>query len=773
VHSLAHLCVDFLRSLALAQRIEVKLIVAGEHLVFDHVLTYVCAIMCAAIFEESDQANACLAVFAGAPSDMTVTADEPRKAPAEPRAERRRHVLSKHGVELVDEFAWLKAANWQQVIRDPSRLDPAIRAYLDAENRYTEQILGDTAELQATLYAELKGRIRQDDASVPTADGAFAYFVRYRSGAQHPLVCRHAGAGGADETLLDANALAADHRFFQLGATRHSPDHRLLAWASDDSGSEFYAIRVRDIERATDLADVIPDTVGNVVWRKDAAGFYYVRLDSDHRPSMVFEHRLGTAIEDDRLLYEEADARYFVTLSRLRSGDYAEISVHDHETSESWLIDLHADAAVPRLIAQRTPGIRYDVEHHPHLFGQNALVLRTNADAEDFKLAWTPLASPAHSRWRDLVEHRSGTYLVTFALLRDWLIRLERENGLPRIVVRDLISADEHTISFPEEVYSLAIENGFEFASQTLRFSYSSMTTPTEIWDYDLATRARSLRKRHDIPSGHDPSHYVTRRLMARAADGQTVPLSILYRKDLRPRGRAPCLLYGYGAYGLAVPASFDANRLSLVDRGFVYVIAHVRGGSENGWRWYKDGKLTNKSNSFRDFITAAEYLIAEGWVSREKIVAHGISAGGMLMGAVANLRPDLFAGILAEVPFVDVLNTMLDAELPLTPPEWLEWGDPIADATAFQEIRGYSPYDNVSAQNYPSMLVLAGLMDPRVLYWEPAKWVARLRSRRTNHNLLALRTNMDAGHAGSAGRFERLKDIALCYAFALKVAQP
>jgi len=750
-----------------------KLIVAGAHLVFAQFLTYVCATMSAAIFEESDEPAPCMASFATAPSDLATTVEGARQRLAEPRAERRRHVLSQHGVDLVDEFAWLKAANWQQVIRDPSRLDPAIRAYLDAENRYSEQILGDTAELQATLYAELKSRIRQDDASVPTADGGFAYFLCYRSGAQHPLVCRQARAGGAEEVLLDANALAANRSFFQLGATRHSPDHRLLAWASDESGSEFYTIRVRDTERATDLADVIPDTVGNVVWRADAAGFFYVRLDSNRRPSRVFEHRLGTAVAHDRLLYEEDDARYFVTLSRLRSGDYAAISVHDHETSESWLIDLHAAAATPRLVAQRMPGIRYEVEYHPDLFGRRALVLCTNANAEDFKLAWTPLAFPDRQHWRDLVEHRPRIYLVTFVLLRDWLIRLERENGLPRIVVRDLLSAEEHTICFPEQVYSLAIESGFEFVSEILRFSYSSMTTPTEIWDYDLVARTRSLRKRHDIPSGHDPSRYVTRRLMARAADGQTVPLSILHRKDFQPGGRAPCLLYGYGAYGLSVPAAFDANRLSLVDRGFVFVIAHVRGGTEKGWRWYRDGKLANKQNSFRDFIAAAEYLIAEGWVSRKKIVAQGVSAGGMLMGAVANLRPELFAGILAEVPFVDVLNTMLDATLPLTPPEWLEWGNPIADATAFQEIRSYSPYDNVGAQNYPSMLVLAGLMDPRVLYWEPAKWVARLRSRRTNQNLLALRTNMDAGHGGSAGRFERLKDIALCYAFAIKVAQP
>jgi len=756
----------------LTRQIKMKLIVAGKQLVFDQLIAYVCATMSAAMFEENDQPNPCMASFATAPSDLATRVEEPRKAPGEPRAERRRHVLGQHGVNLLDEFAWLKAVNWQQVIRDPSRLDPAIRAYLDAENRYSEQILGDTAALQATLFSELKGRIRQDDASVPTEDGAFAYFFCYREGAQHPLVCRQARTGGTEEILLDANALATDHSFFRLGATRHSPDHRLLAWTSDETGSEFYTIRVRDIERGTDLDDIVPDAVGDVVWRADAAGFFYVRLDSNLRPSRVFEHHLGTGVEHDRLLYEENDARYFVTLSRLRSGHYAKISVHDHETSESWLVDLHAEVAVPRLIAQRTPGIRYEVEYHPRLFGQSALVLLTNAGAEDFKLAWTPLAFPDRQHWQDLVEHRPGIYLAMFALLRDWLIRLERENGLPRIVVRNLLSAEEHTISFPEAVYSLGIEGGFEFVSEVLRFSYSSMTTPTEIFDYELVARTRTLRKRHDIPSGHDPSRYVTRRLMARAADGQVVPLSILHRKDFRSDGQAPCLLYGYGAYGLSIPAAFDANRLSLVDRGFVFFIFNDPAATEKGWHWYQDGKLANKSNSFRDFIVAAEYLIAEGWASPEKIVAHGVSAGGMLMGAVANLRPELFAGIVAEVPFVDVLNTMLDATLPLTPPEWLEWGNPIADATAFHEIRSYSPYDNVSAQNYPSMLVLAGLMDPRVLYWEPAKWVARLRARRTNQNLLALRTNMDAGHGGSAGRFERLKEIALCYAFAIKVAQ-
>jgi oligopeptidase B len=400
------------------------------------------------------------------------------------------------------------------------------------------------------------------------------------------------------------------------------------------------------------------------------------------------------------------------------------------------------------------------------------LIIRTTADgAEDFKIVWTPLATPDRAHWRDLVAHRQGVYILSFTVLRDWLIRLEREDGLPRIVVRRLDSGEEHVIAFAEEAYSLGIEGGYEFATDLLRFAYSSMTTPSEIWDYDLASRIRALRKRQEIPSGHDPADYVTRRLLAPTAGGETVPISLLHRKDLVPHGNTPCLLYGYGAYGISIPAGFSSNRLSLVDRGFVYAIAHVRGGTEKGWRWYREGKLADKPNTFHDFIAASEYLIAQGWTERGRIVAHGGSAGGTLIGAVANMRPDLYAGLIAEVPFVDVLNTMLDDALPLTPPEWPEWGDPIRDAAAFRTILSYSPYENVRAQPYPAILALAGLTDPRVLYWEPAKWIARLRRLRTDRNLIAFRTNLDAGHAGAAGRFDRLKEVALTYAFAVKVA--
>ena len=690
--------------------------------------------------------------------------------PPPPRAERRPTTSVRHGVTLADDYAWLRAENWREVMRDPSVLDPAIRAYLEAENAYQKAALAHTEPLQEKLFAEMKGRIKEDDSSVPSPDGAYAYYYRYREGGQHRIVCRAPRGGGAEQTLLDGDALAAGKAYFQLGVTHHSPDHRLLAWSADDNGSEYDTLRVRDLATGHDLADEIPDVEGAPVWAADSSAFYYVRLNANHRPSRVYRHRLGHAAAEDALVYEEKDERYFVSLGQAQSGRFAEISVHDHETSECWLVDLHSHDAAPSLVAARETSVQYDVDHHPNWDGEETLVIRTNAGgAEDFKIVLAPLARPGRDNWRDLVPHRRGTYILSVIVFADWMIRLEREDGLPRIVVRRLATGEEHTIAFAEEAYSLGADSGYEFATDQLRFHYSSMTTPNETWDYDLPARARTLRKRQEVPSGHDPSVYVTRRLFATAPDGESVPISILYRRDIKPDGTAPCLLYGYGSYGYAMPASFSTARLSLVDRGFVYAIAHVRGGTDKGWHWYQDGKLTKKPNTFSDFIVAGEHLRAQGYAGR--IVAHGGSAGGLLMGAIANMRPELFAGIIAEVPFVDVINTMLDDSLPLTPPEWQEWGNPITDAQAFHTMLGYSPYDNVRAQDYPAILALAGLTDPRVTYWEPAKWVARLRTLNTSRNLIALRTNMDAGHGGAAGRFDRLKEVALSYAFAIDAA--
>ena len=699
--------------------------------------------------------------------------NKPTSPDMPPLAERRASTSTRHGITLTDDFAWLRAANWQAVMRDPGQLDPAIRDYLEAENAYADRALADTVALQDALFHEMKGRIKEDDSSVPAPDGPYAYYVRYRDGGQHPLVCRQPRAGGAEAVLIDGDELAHGKAYFHLGGTQHAPDHGLLAWSCDEAGAEFYTIRVRDVATGVDRADVVPDARGSVVWTNNACAFYYVRLDRNHRPSRVFRHRIGTPVEDDVLIHEEEAPGYFVSVGATQSRRFAEISIHDHETSESWLLDLAETVVRPVLVAPRRKQVQYSVEHHPALFGQEALVLSTNSDgAEDFKIVWTPLAQMDPANWREVVPHRPGIYLLSYVVLADWLVRLEHEDGLPRIVIRHLKSGEEHAIAFAEEAYSLGLDGGYEFDTNLVRFTYSSMTTPAEVWDYDLATRERTLRKRQEVPSGHDPSAYVTRRLFAPTADGETVPISLLHRKDLPRDAGAPCLLYGYGAYGISMPAGFSTNRLSLVDRGFVFAIAHVRGGTEKGWRWYREGKLKKKANTFADFIAAAQFLAAEGWTQPHRIVAQGGSAGGMLVGAVANMRPDAFGAIIAEVPFVDVLNTMLDDSLPLTAPEWPEWGNPIADAEAFATIAGYSPYDNVGRHAYPPMLVLAGLSDPRVTYWEPAKWVARLRHLKADGNVLAFRTNMEAGHAGAAGRFDRLKEVALSYAFAIEVAK-
>jgi oligopeptidase B len=658
-------------------------------------------------------------------------------------------------------------------MRDPRLLDPMIRKHLENENGYADDVLAATVPLQQALIAEMRGRIKEEDATVPAADGAFSYFTRYRDGGQHPSICREPRGGGAGEVLIDGDAIAVGKAFFRLGATAHSPDHRLLAWSADETGAELFTIRVRDLARMAELQDVVPETAGDVVWTRDCSAFYYVRLDAQHRPSSVHRHRLGADVREDIEVYDVADGGRFVSLSRLQSGRFAAISVHDHDTSEALLIDLEDADAGPMLVAPRETAMRYEVEHHPDFGGYPALLMRTNAgDAEDFKIAWTPLAATAREHWRDVVPHRPGVFILGFAVLRDWLICLEREDNLPRIVVRRIGSEDEHTIAFDEEAYSLDLHEGFEFETDTLRFSYSSMTTPSEVWDYDLASRTRTLRKRQEIPSGHDPGAYVTRRVLAKAPDGEAVPVSLLYRKTTSLDGTAPMLVYGYGSYGMSIPAAFISNRLSLVDRGFVFAIAHVRGGTEKGWRWYREGKLAAKQNTFSDFIAATEHLVTRKFAAPDKVVAQGGSAGGLLIGAVANQRPDLYAALIAEVPFVDVLNTMLDDTLPLTPPEWAEWGNPITDPAAFATIRAYSPYDNVRAQDYPAVLVLAGLTDPRVTYWEPAKWVARLRHRKTDRNAVVLRVNLDAGHAGAPGRFDRLKEVALGYAFAIAAVE-
>ncbi|MFN3853320.1 MAG: S9 family peptidase [Phreatobacter sp.] len=689
-----------------------------------------------------------------------------------PQAERRPRETVVHGTRLVDDYAWLRADNWQEALRDPSLLPADIRAHLQAENDHAERVLAPLKPLIAAMVREMRGRIKEDDSGVPLPDGPFDYFDRYREGGQHPLVCRRPrGVEGAETILIDGDALAEGKAFFTLGGASHSPDHRLLAWSYDDTGSEYYTLHVRDLASGQDLADRVPETAGDAVWSDDATRLYYIRLDDNHRPLRVFRHVVGTPAADDGLVHQETDTTVFVGLGEATAGGLAFITGSQSDSTDLRVLDLTDPEARPRLVLPRAGETKYDPDYHPDFNGRPTLFLRTNADgAEDYKIVAAPLADPSPANWTEIVPHRPGVLVLSVMVLADWLVRLERENALPRIVIRNLTSGEEHAIAFAEEAYSLGVVPGYEFATDTLRFVYSSMTTPAETWDYDMRARTRVLRKRQEVPSGHDPAAYVTRRLMAPATDGETVPVSLVYRRGTPLDGTAPCLLYGYGSYGASMPASFSTARLSLVDRGFVYAIAHVRGGMEKGYRWYRTGKREHNLNTFTDFIAAAEHLIAEGYTARGRIVAQGGSAGGLLMGAVANMRPDLFAGILAEVPFVDIVNTILDDTLPLTPPEWLEWGNPITDEAAFRRMLSYSPYDNVRPQAYPPILALGGVSDPRVTYWEPAKWVARLRATRTDSNPVLLITNMEAGHGGAAGRFDRLAEIARSYAFAVAV---
>ncbi len=681
-----------------------------------------------------------------------------------PVAKRVAHSHTHHNVTVEDPYAWLRADNWQEVMQKPEALDAEIRAYLEAENSFYEAQFGKpTAELQDRIYREIRGRIKEDDSGVPSPDGPWAYNSRMLEGKQYPQIVRTPRDGGTEEVLLDCNIEAGDGYFGFAGAA-HDPSHRTLAWAADRAGSEYYDIVLRDIATGTDSDEIIAETAGSYVWSNDSRSIYYAEYDDNHRPFRVRRHDLGTPQENDPIVYEEKDPGFFVGVGKTLSDRLIVIDAHDHQTSEVWLIDAKAGGE-PRLVAPRLVDREYEIEERDGL-----LYIRTNADgAEDYKIVTVPADNPGAEHWQDLVPHREGVLILDIALLKNHLLRLEREDGLPRIVARDLRTGNEETVRFEEEAYSIGMSTGYEFDTAVFRLSYSSPTTPNQTFDVDLDTGQRTLLKTQEVPSGHDPDAYETRRLFAIAPDGEEVPVTLLYRKGIALDGTNPTLLYGYGAYGMSMPASFSVSVLSLVDRGFVYAIAHVRGGMEKGYRWYRQGRREHKTNTFTDYIAAAEMLIERGYTAKGRIVAQGGSAGGMLMGAIANLRPDLWGGIIAQVPFVDVLNTMLDDTLPLTPPEWPEWGNPINSAEDYARIAAYAPYEAVRPQAYPPIFALAGLTDPRVTYWEPAKWIARLRATRSNDAPLYLKTNMGAGHGGASGRFDRLKETAECYAFAIK----
>jgi oligopeptidase B len=652
--------------------------------------------------------------------------------PTPPIADRRQHAISQHGITRQDPYAWLRADNWQEVMQAPETLPADIRNYLEAENAYfAESFETPHADLTETIYREIRGRIKEDETELPDPDGAWAYNSRMEEGRQYPLIVRTPRNGGDETLLLDCNIEAGDG-YFGFGGAEHSPDHTLLAWAADRQGSEYYAIHIRDIATGKDTGEVIVDAGDGGTWAPDGQSIYYTELDESHRPYRVRRHVIGTAQADDAIVYEEADPGFFVGVGETLSRRYILIDVHDHQTSELWLI---GDGSLePRLISARTAEREYDAEERDGL----------------------------------LYMHTPGVLILDILLFANHLVRLERVDGLPRIVVRDLRDNREWAVAFEEEAYSLGMSAGYEFDATSFRMNYSSPTTPNRTYDVDLDTGARTLLKEQEVPSGHNPDDYVTRRIFADAPDGARIPMTLLYRKTTPLDGTAPALLYGYGSYGMSMPAAFSVSVLSLADRGFVYATAHVRGGMEKGYAWYRNGRREHKLNTFTDFIACAEKLVSDKYAARDRIVAEGGSAGGMLMGAVANMRPELWAGILALVPFVDVLNTMSDDTLPLTPPEWPEWGNPIESEDDFRRIAAYAPYEQIAARDYPPIFALAGLTDPRVTYWEPAKWVAKLRATKTDSHPLYLKTHMGAGHSGMSGRFDRLKETALSYAFAL-----
>jgi oligopeptidase B len=690
-----------------------------------------------------------------------------KNLPAAPVAEKKPVTDTRHGISRTDDYAWFRADNWQAMFKDPTLLDPAIRSHLEAENTYMEAALSDTKPLQEKLFEEMKGRIKQDDSSVPMKDGPYAYGTLFVTGGEQPHYFRTPRDGGEKQVLLDGDKEAEGKDYFRLAGIDNSSDHTHGIWGYDDKGSEYFTLRVRNLATGEDLDDVIENTGGGGAWAPDGKSFFYTLQDENHRPSKVFHHIIGQPQSTDRLVYEEKDPGFFMGVGGSLLEDWIFIDIHDHETSEYRLLSTADLTAEPVIVAKREEGVEYSMTEGGDVF----YILTNDGDAKDFKIMEAPVTAPGKENWKEVVPHEPGRLILSHLAHARHLLWLERRDGLPRIVIRDRATGEEHAIAFAEEAYSLGLQGAAEYDTDTIRFSYSSMTTPSQLFDYNMVTRERVLLKTQEVPSGHTIDDYVTRRVMATSHDGAQVPVSLLYHKDTKLDGSAPCLLYGYGAYGISIPASFSTNNLSLADRGFVYAIAHIRGGKDKGFEWYEAGKMEHKQNTFKDFIAAADHLVTEGFTSYDKIIAEGGSAGGMLMGAVANMAPEKFAGIIAAVPFVDVLTTMLDDTLPLTPPEWPEWGNPIDSEEEYHWIAAYSPYDNVGATAYPPLLAISGLTDPRVTYWEPTKWVAKLREYSTGDAPILLKTNMAAGHGGKSGRFQRLEEIAFEYSFAIKVA--
>ena len=672
--------------------------------------------------------------------------------PTPPIATKHPHELVTHGDKRIDNYYWLRQQDKPEVID-----------YLKAENDYTEAKMKHTEDLQKSLYDEMLSRIKETDLSVPYRLKDYYYYSRTEEGKGYSILCRkYQSLDAEEEILLDQNELAAGKEFFSLGVTSISPNQQILAYSTDTTGAEQYTLVFLDLATRKLYSETIPNTYYSFAWGNDNQTVFYVKVDETNRPYQLWRHSLGSDPSSDVLVYQEDDEAYYLGIEKTRSRAYILLELGSKITSEVHYLDADNPSGEFKLFQPRQTGIEYFLGHHSDRF-----YITTNEDAINFKLMSTPVDSIDKANWKTIIPHREDIMLEGIDAFADYLVIYERQGGLPTARIQTLATGEIKELTFPEPTYSFSGGNNPEFDTTKFRFSYSSMITPSSVFDYDFKTEARELKKETEVLGGYDRTLYASERLVATAADGTKVPISLVYKKGIDRDGSNPLWLTGYGSYGYSYPVYFSSLRLSLLDRGFVFAIAHIRGGEEMGRKWYEDGKFLFKKNTFTDFIACAEHLIAEKWTSSDRLVISGGSAGGLLMGAVINLRPDLFKAVVADVPFVDVLTSILDTSLPLTILEWEEWGNP-NEEEYYDYIKSYSPYDNVTAQDYPALLITAGLNDSRVKYWEPAKWTAKLRELKTDNNILLLKTNMSAGHGGASGRYESLKEIALEYAFVL-----
>lgn len=668
------------------------------------------------------------------------------KPPVAPRIEQ---ITTLHGERRVDPYAWMR-----------ERDNPAVTTYLEAENAYTEAMTAHSKPLQEQLYHEMLARIQEDDRTVPVPRGPWLYYSRTETGKAYPIYCRKKGEGGEEQVLLDQNAEAVGHEFYQIGACDVSPDHSLLAILEDVTGYEDFTLRVRNLITGDWLPDRLEKLGFGLAWASDSCTLFYTTTDAAKRSDRVFRHTLSAARADDTEVFHDPDPLNNVGVHRARSGQSVVITSSSFTDSEVRLVDAAVPSALPILVRPRRAQVEYDVEP-----GGEWLYICTNEDAVNFKVMRAPISDPA--AWREWLPHRADVFVEEVTVFQRFVVVQERHRGLRTLRVTDLERDDTHYVEFPQAAYGVSLGSNPEFDQSDVRFTYSSLATPDTVYDYNMRSRERVVRKKEPVLGGFDETQYVVERLDATARDGTHVPVSLVYRAPLVRDASRPLLLYAYGSYGYTLEPTFNSNRISLLDRGFIYAIAHVRGGQEMGRPWYDHGKMMQKMNTFTDFIDVAEHLVRERYTSPDRLAANGASAGGLLMGAVANLRPDLFRTIVADVPFVDVINTMLDESIPLTAQEWLQWGNP-REAAAYAYLKQYSPYDNVTAQAYPRLLVTSGVNDSRVAYWEPAKWVAKLRTVATGDAPILLKMNMGAGHGGASGRYERLRETAFRYAFIL-----